>query len=135
MIEVKMIQPKERKVFGKVYPGQASGIFNADIQPGKSIRIHGFTQTYSRINGHQLNPFPGAGCVSFDLTFNIGDQAEYDSFNLIYTGKIVSITAKTVTIEEYGQKHRLDLYTFIRRNYDFNLDKIRKYNAEEMLCI
>ena len=70
--------------------------------------------------------------------FEIGDSAEYDSYNLSYIGKIVSIGEKTVTIQEKGlngRKHRLDTQTFAFRNYDFDLAEIAARNHEMMLSI
>jgi uncharacterized protein (DUF1015 family) len=64
-------------------------------------------------------------------TFSIGSKAEYDSYNLSYTGTITSITDKTITIvEDHGTtKHRLKLDQFCWRNWNFDLEKIRKENA------
>jgi hypothetical protein len=95
-------------------------IYNAVIVPGKSIRIWGF---YGNVVG---KPRP------FDLTFKIGDWAEYDSYNLTYCGHITKIGPKTVTIlHEYSTitVTRLDLYTFCFRNHDFDIERIREHNA------
>ena len=102
----------------------------ADVTPGKSIRIYG----------------DKSGGNSFDVTFEKGDLAEYDSYNFSYIGRIESITAKTVTIQPgYGthfarkedfkpakdeKKRRLKLYNFAWRNYDFDLKKINKKNHD-----
>ncbi len=69
--------------------------------------------------------------------FKIGDNAEYDSYNLSYYGKIVSITEKTVTIQDrhFDRKYRLKLDTFAWRNYNFNLDKVMADNADTMMYI
>ncbi len=99
----------------------------AEIKPGESIRLFG-------THGHR-NPIP------FDVTFKIGDQAEYDSYNLSYYGTITSISAKTVTITERhlnnGKKksHRLSLDKFASRNHNFNLEETYKKNAEVMTYI
>lgn len=71
------------------------------------------------------------------ITFNIGDMAEYDSYNLSYLGKIVGISEKTVTIlpEGYSSTRRLKLVEFCFRNWDFNLEKISARNHEELMCI
>lgn len=73
---------------------------------------------------------------AFDKTFKIGDYAEYDSYNLSYFGKIVSITDKSVTIEErYGstpRRHRLKLSQFTWRNYDFDVDAKQAENSNTM---
>ena len=66
-------------------------------------------------------------------TFRVGDEAEYGSFNLVYTGTVTAITLKTVTIVEddrAAKVHRLSLYDFAEANYDFDAAKARKRNAE-----
>ena len=94
-----------------------TGNSNADInQSAGTIRIYGLHND-----------------KHFDKTFRIGDEAEYDSWNLSYTAPIVAIGIKTITFKEAGngyQKRRLDLSQFIWRNWNFNLAKIRKENSE-----
>lgn len=97
-----------------------SNYYTAEITPGKSI-------TVTR-EGHESN------------RFEIGDWAEYDSWNLRYTGIIRSITEKTVTIEAYpnsslSKKYRLKIDTFCWRNYDFDSGKVAAQNAETMMYI
>lgn len=63
-------------------------------------------------------------------TFAVGDRAEYDSYNLSYIGRILSITAKTVTID-HGDRcdngtSRLSIYDFCWRNYDGMAGKVRQ---------
>lgn len=72
------------------------------------------------------------GSVTPKNVFKVGDEAEYDSYNLIYTGKIVSITDKSVTIQpKYAsQKKRLKLIDFAWRNYDFDSAKVAAKNNE-----
>ena len=123
MITVERIQPNARKVYGKVYQAKTSETYNAVIDPRKSIRIHGIYTNH--VNGPQ----------HFDRTFNIGDQAEYDSYNFNYVGTIVAIGAKTVTIEAHGRKHRLSLYNFSWRNWNFDLEKITRNNHETSMTI
>jgi hypothetical protein len=84
---------------------------NAEIIPGQSITLYGEQDG-----------------KAYSKTFKIGDIAEYDSYNLSYNlsylGKIVSITAKTVTIQPSFQARRpeptrrLKVSTFEWRNYD-----------------
>ena len=71
------------------------------------------------------------------IIFNIGDTAEYDSYNLSYLGTIVGITDKTVTIDPgFNSKHRrLKLNEFCSRNWDFNLELTNKRNFETMQTI
>ena len=79
-----------------------------EITAGKSIRLYG--EAYG-------NPV--------DVTFLIGDEAEYDSYNFSYYGEILSITEKTVTIKpRYGNTNkRLKVRDFIWRNYNFSVEK------------
>ena len=64
--------------------------------------------------------------------FSIGDYAEYDSYNLRYYGAIVSITHKTVTIQERhkDKRHRLSLDKFCWRNIKFVLHEVVAKNHE-----
>ncbi len=122
MKTTKNIQPKAYTKFGTTHQLTESNIYHADITPKKSIRLY----------GTQINYNPP---TDFDLTFKIGDQAEYDSYNLDYTGKIVAIGAKTITIEDHGERYRLDLHTFAWRNWDFNIVRISENNADTMMRI
>lgn len=101
------------------------GTYNADTAAG-SIRIYG--ECTNRVNGPQ----------TFDRVFKIGDQAEYDSFNLKYVGTIVAIGPRTVTVKHYPNSPevtRLGLFEFVDRNWDFDSAKTEKYNAEEFRCL
>jgi hypothetical protein len=121
------IQPRAYKWRGKVFHPKHSSpitVFNADILKNKEIRIYG-TQG-NHIHGPQ----------AFDKIFSIGDEAEYGSYNLIYTGTIVGITDKQVTIEDRGiETCRLKLFNFIDRNWDFDAARVAAHNAEERFCI
>ena len=74
-------------------------------------------------------------------SFEVGDIAEYDSYNLRYTGIITKITEKCVTIVAYKghrgmeKAHRLDMYTFCWRNYKFNAAETAAYNQEESMYL
>ena len=69
-------------------------------------------------------------------TFEMGDEAEYDSFNLRYTGEILSITPKTVSIRNaFGKVTRLALHQFCWRNWDFDAAQCAAENAETMMYI
>lgn len=122
------IQPKPRTCRGTVYaPTNDKGaVFNADIANNRIvnnlIRIHGVYANH--VNGPQ----------KFSLYFQLGDVAVFDSFNLVYTGEIVKIAPKSVTIfDKCSQRNkRLDLFDFIQRNWNFNLEKINKRNSEWM---
>lgn len=106
--------------------GSSGEIMNAEITPGESIRIFG-------VKGNRAN-----GPVEFDLTFKVGDVAEYDSYNLIYTGRITKIGPKTVTIQHYEtgpRSSRLRLSEFSWRNWDFNSEVIASRNSDTMMRI
>lgn len=96
--------------------------YNVEIEPKKSIRIYG---NYKGNN------------KAFNITFKIGDKAEYDSYNLKYIGEIVSIGEKTVTIDpgHRDKKSRLSLAEFCWRNHNFDAERIAKENAIESLYI
>lgn len=120
-ITITNIAGKDWKKFGIIHKGPVADGQNAEILPNVYIRLFGLYK-------NRVNPQP------HDITFYIGDSAEYDSYNLHYVGKITAIKEKYVEIEEpYGndKRHRLDIYTFNRRNWDFNADRIAKENFEE----
>jgi len=105
--------------------GHSKQEYEVEVNKGASIRV---TTTIAAF--HTLPQ------VTHDVTFKIGDQAEYGSYNLIYYGKIKSITEKTVTIiERNGTGHRLSLAEFAWRNYNFQLERVAQENAETMQTI
>jgi hypothetical protein len=114
------VMTKARKFRGQAYPSQPTE-HNAEIVPGESIRIW------------------GDYCAkSYEQNFKIGDEAEYNSYNLRYTGEIVGIGAKTVTIKHYpgsDEVTQLDLETFCWRNYAFDSEAIAAQNNETMQYI
>lgn len=96
------------------------------------------------------------GVITQHRSFRVGDIAEYDSYNLSYTGTIESITDKTVTIwtgyyKDLGCRTsravdsegrplkknltRLDLASFCWRNYNFDAEETARQNAETMMYI
>ena len=78
------------------------------------------------------------GVTKRGASFAVGDVAEYDSYNLSYTGKITKITDKCVSIVEpyrNGKTHRLDLDTFCWRNHNFNAAETARQNAETSMYI
>jgi hypothetical protein len=117
--------PKTRKYhrLNGVTPTNSQGVYNAEINmEARTIRIFGTMTNHCK------------GPQAFDKTFAVGDQAEYDSFNLRYVGTIVRIAAKTITVKHYANSStvtQLDVYTFIDRNWDFDAAKIEAENAEE----
>lgn len=120
---IQNIQPKPITNRGVVYAPQndKGAIFNAEI-----------TKTSIRIFGVYTNTTTGPKL--FDRTFKIGDEATYDSFNLVYTGAIKKIGPKSVTVFNScrDKNTRLDLFDFIRRNWNFDLDKINDRNSKWM---
>lgn len=107
-----------------VYSKWDNNTYYLTIEPNKSIQID---CTYN--NAH--NPRPTS------RTFKIGDQAEYDSYNLSYTGTIIGISEKTVSIKPEHREtvKRLKLTDFCWRNWDFDEEKTAHRNSEEMMCI
>jgi len=91
--------------------------FHVYIHPSKRIEI------YSR---------NGAGEIVTAKVFHLDDEAEYDSYNLKYTGQIKSITTKNVIIQpRFGSRtKRLDFRAFAWRNYDFDPVKTANHNAD-----
>lgn len=123
-VVVENIKGRDSKRFGMVNPGPVAEGHHAEIVVGESIRLHGIEK--NRTDG----PAP------YDITFKVGETAVYGSYNLVYTGKILAIGEKTVTIQECGDRvSRLALYDFSWRNRDYNADKIREMNAETSRCI
>jgi hypothetical protein len=57
--------------------------------------------------------------------FEVGDEVEYDSFNLSYTGPILAIGKKT-----FKGKKRLKAEEFGWRNWNFNAGETARRNAE-----
>lgn len=94
----------------------------ADIVRGKSIRIYGCEYAGT---SHER---------PFDHTFEMGGVAVYGGYNLTYTGTVVSITEKTVIIEEEhsSRRHNMDLAKFLSWNRHFNLAEISARNADTM---
>lgn len=95
--------------------------FLVDVNPGKSIQIF-----------REKN-----GVITECKSFQVGDQAEYDSYNLSYYGEILAITDNTVTIAHSygGKKHRLDLNTFCWRNYNWVWAQTQAENHKTMMYI
>jgi|SRR5215471_15409344 len=112
------------------------GIYNAELVPGRSIRIHGVMTNRAKYDPilHRTISDP----LYFDRTFHIGDVVEHGSYNLQYTGKITAIGKSTITIERSdicSSNKRMDLYEFVDRNCDLDLAKIARNNAAEMECL
>lgn len=121
----------ELPVIHEVSPGHFVGVI-----AGKSIRLYGVDK-----NRWVNDPVTGKrvpGEVPYDMTFEVGDEAEYDSFNLSYIGEIVSISDKTVTIlprRRGEKKRRLKLAEFSWRNNFRTVAEKHARNSEEMMYL
>ena len=136
LVTVRRIQPAPVKRGGVIHQGATSDIYHADIIPGESIRLWGWNSNNQRASHNPVNGRYRPFWKWFSHTFRLGDWAEYDSYNFNYTGKIVAIGPKSVTIEGDGaRKHRLTLYEFAWRNWDLDLDRIAKNNSDTAQCI
>ena len=124
-VTIDPIMTKARKRHGVVYPSQPTDYAAVITNSGRADA----TISVKKIRGYNM----GAGRI-----FKVGDVAEYDSYNLSYTGVITKITDKTVTIKKYENSDtvkRLDLETFAWRNYDFDAAETARKNAEEMMYL
>jgi hypothetical protein len=131
-IEIRDIKARDCKRFGVVHPGEVRKGHHARIIPGVAIVLFGVATRYpyKRELG-RAEPVTEGYCRRFE----IGDLAEYHSYNLSFYGRIVAITAKRVVIEErHGngsrqpKRHSLDIHTFSFRNYDWTPEAARKRN-------
>jgi hypothetical protein len=101
-----MTATKKSKRTGIVYGPEPTG-FGAAVVAGVSITAAKMTEK---------------GKVGKSKTYKVGDLAEYDSFINQFWGPIVEITNKSVTIlnQDGVKKHRLSIYKFVWRNWDFD---------------
>ena len=107
ILRLQNLEEGARRRNGQVYAGAVAIGHNADVCPGTWVRLHGVETNRSKY------PF------AYDRTFQIGDSAEYDSYNLHYIGRIVAIGKATVTIEHRNRRRRLSFYEFSYRNRPF----------------
>lgn len=99
------------------------GLTVAVVTAGESVRVVSLDLGRDRSVGIDVREF------------RVGDQAEFDSYNLSYYGPIVSVTAKTVVIDKRrspGETARMKVGDFAQTNRDFDLAAARKRNAEYM---
>lgn len=101
------------------------GSYNLFITPGASVEIH-----THRENGELVNV----------RVFRPGDIAEYDSYNLSYTARIIAITAKSVVFDvSYNSNEpkakRLKMAAFAWRNHSFDVEATRERNAIASMSI
>jgi hypothetical protein len=119
----------ELPVIHEVEPGKFVGVI-----AGKSVRLYGVEKNvYVKDENGKRVP----GEKTYDMTFEVGDEAEYDSYNLSYIGTIVAIGAKTVTIRPgKGERtRRLSLKEFSWRNNFGTVAEKRARNSEEMMYL
>ena len=118
-IAIRNVQSPAYTKLGKLHEGKVSDGQNIDLIVGESIRLFGSWTTVH-------------GPAGYDLTFRIGDRAEYHSYNYHYTGLITAIGKKTVTIEydagSRTERKRLSLWEFSWRNKDYDAEKIAANN-------
>jgi len=98
-----------------------------------AIRLFGFAQRW--------NPETRAYATkAYSKSFAVGDDAEFDSYKLSYTGPIRSISVKRVVIETGRGTTRtgkpraksLTLREFNSRNWDHDAERVATENAERM---
>jgi len=127
------IRERDRKIRGRLIPGEARMGHHVAVTPGRSIQLYGMRDAFT---SESRAGAPHGTKVPYAVTFKIGDTCESDSYNLVYFGKIEAIGRKSVSIRcEVSGLIRLDLATFSRRNYDFNQAKAEARNATELQCI
>ncbi len=107
------------------YSSYGRKIVGTLMKKGKNVERIGLFTTYT--NQERV----------YSVQFQVGDEAVFDSYNLIYTGTIVSITDKSVTIKPRYREgnRRLKLTEFAWRNYDFDAERIAAQNAETSMYI
>lgn len=96
-----------------------------EVDPKESIRLVGYDEV-------EWNEGKKEYGKDFDQTFRVGDEAVYGSYNLVYTGTIVKIGPKTVTIEDGTHRRRLKIVEFVDFNAHYDAEKIRKRNNDMM---
>jgi len=130
------IRDRDRKMYGVVRSGELLKDTTAEIVEGGSIALTHVVQAggrYVKDAGGRNVPNPEPYIVT--KTFRIGDRAEVGSYNLIYTGIVRKITAKTITIVEHEgtsneKVYRMSIYNFAWRNWDFDAAEAAKRNAD-----
>ncbi len=119
------IKDRDHKRGGLVTEGRVCRGQHAAVEAGKQITLWGVDRNNV------------AGFRPYRIEFKIGDSAEYDSYNLSYTGTIVAIGAKTVSIQQDrgGKITRLSIHEFNWRNNDFDAVKIAEKNSDMMMSM
>ena len=131
------IEAPRRKRNGVIYEGEVVAGHFAQITPGEKIVLFGTDTRERGVPGGQGATFiPGP----YRKEYRIGAVCEYDSYNLHYTGQILAIGEKTITIDASrtrnpGKVRKLGLYEFDWRNYDFDAAATAAFNANESCCL
>jgi hypothetical protein len=76
--------------------------------------------------------------ILYSRTFEIGDLAEFDSYNLSYFATIVSITKKSVVVNDShgkGKTSRMKIEHFSWRNWDFSAAEASEKNSDAMMYL
>lgn len=125
----------DRETAGKLL--RDAFLHDADLDLGTTIKGRFFPVNTLRLGSLHAHGVFEPVWQEFDRTFSIGDEVATGSYNLVYTDPIIGITAKTVTTSGgvNGASQRFTLLKFVRANWDLDLVKIRKHNAEEFQCI
>ena len=95
------ITEKARRWHGKTIPEKIREGEFAAITPGRQIVLFGVRKRL--MPGNRTYEYKG-----YMSRYSMGDSAEYDSYNLVYFGEIIGITAKQVTIDKnarFRQRH------------------------------
>lgn len=139
VVEMSEIRRKDMRRYGRVIPGELLEDTRATIVPGVSITLHGAVAPGRRLvkNPATGRHEPSTRPVLFCNHFELGDTAEVGSYNLVYMGEIVKITAKQVWVAEYKgtrneRLHKFDIATFASRNWDFDAAEACERNANWM---
>ena len=112
----KVMTRKSHTWKGKTTPEERIKNAFAIVNPGKSIRLIGYRDTYD----WETKTYTKKG---YDKTYNVGDWCLRYSYNgLDYFGFIENVSAKTVVMrEEYNdRKERHDLAKFWSNNIGFD---------------
>jgi hypothetical protein len=129
-IVIENLRERDAVRFGQTIPGRVAEGHNAAIVVGSSIRLYGLEKNrYVKDADGKYVP----GEFAYDRTFAVGDVAEYDSYNMHFTGTIAAIGAKTVTIQDGKKTTRLSIFEFAWRNRHLDLTAIDARNADVMM--
>jgi hypothetical protein len=93
------------------------------LKPEGNVVLLGRAETHSvvKLSSHQIT-IRGKVCDTiYERTFCIGDTVEYDSdfYGSCY-GQLQSINDDVVTVVDKNKEHKIPLYNFAKRNWDFD---------------